>query len=112
MKAIDLGRKSPEVATVKASKSKPQKHYPSLYIEHDGKHLANLPDSGTMTVRHRVTKRSVETDAKGNERHCLHCEIQSIEGAEGDPGEGDPGEDREADLDKIAAEEADKSQKD
>jgi hypothetical protein len=109
MKAIDLGRRmdGPTLKPEKSSKAKPEKHYPSVYIEHDKK-LDGIPDEGTMTIRHRVTKRATSTDKSGKERHELHFEIQSIEGADGDPGEGDKGADREDALDKLANEEADK----
>lgn len=114
MKSIDLGREmpKPEPATKpeKSPKGKPEKHYPSAFIEHDGKKLKHIPDEGTITFRHKVTRRAEET-ANGKTRHTLHLELQSIEGCEGDPGEGDEGEDREEALDQLANEEADKSQK-
>jgi hypothetical protein len=113
MKSIDLGRKMPEPSKPegKPSKAKPvEKHYPSAYIEHDGDKLKHIPDSGTITFRHKVTRRTT-TETSGKKRHELHMELCSIEGCEGDPGEGNSGEDREAALDAEAAKEADKTQK-
>ncbi len=98
---MDLG-KSSEGLPSSVEPSKPsEKHYPSLYIDGDETALADLPESGTMTVTFKRTSHSTHTrDGKTSCNVCL--DILSIESVEADDEENETEEPGDA-LDKAAA---------
>jgi hypothetical protein len=109
MEAIDLGIKSPspEVASP-AGKPEDSVHYPSLYIDSDSP-LPQLPETGTMTIAFKRGSRSMNESAEGEQRHSVVIEVTQIldvEGGEAEEGDQEANdEDRDAQLDKYAADE-------
>lgn len=91
MDSIDLGRKSPETEAAPAtlamsaekSKSKPTVHYPTLYLDLDSDDLKKLPDSGTMTIKYKINRRTITASAKGDKSSSVSMDILKIVDAEG-----------------------------
>jgi hypothetical protein len=106
-KSIDLGMKYDNTPETMPSKDSAEKvHFPSLYVD-SKEDLSQLPDEGTMTVKFCVRSRS-KTENEDGAKHSITIDVKSIEGFEGDEEDsdnGNSGDNREADLDKMAAEE-------
>ena len=75
---MDLGESYGECASFPCEpKSKPEKHYPTIYISGKEKPI-DLPESGTATVQYVVRGRSINK-RDGKERHSADIEIRTIE---------------------------------
>ena len=72
MSKIDLGRKPQELMTIlTGSHDDNQPHYPTLHIDDiDDKRLAEMPDSGEMTIKYKIRSRTHnEREKEGKKAH-------------------------------------------
>lgn len=84
---MEMGREMPDMSAMRATKSDPEsdKSYPCLCL--DTEEALDLPDSGKITLRYRVQRRSMSAseDSDGaRENHCVTLDVLSIEDVEGD----------------------------
>lgn len=99
---INLGRKmeAPEAAPEPTKSS--EMCFPSLYIDGEDSQLAELPESGEMTVKFKKTSHTATTrNGKKSTSVCL--DILSIENIEPEAEEAGEEETTEDALDKAAA---------
>lgn len=97
---IDLGKPMGESMPSMAEPSKEdknKKYYPSLYLTWDDKY--ELPKSGEMTVKFRVSSETNRTDRDGAQSQNVDVEILSIESVTADKKDD---EDRGDEIDKLA----------
>jgi hypothetical protein len=94
MESINLGSKSecgPCNSTALAQDKEPSVSYPSVYLNGDAKEFAGLPDEGVMTVRYKVTRRSIEVTAD-KKRSSLSIDLLKILEAKSDEDDKSPSE--------------------
>lgn len=92
-KPIDLGRTLDDMISVKEVK-RDKPHYPELFIsDTNDKRIANMPDTGTATIKYRVASRTHRQE-KGEKDSCsLRLEIISIDPPAGAKRKGGYGDD-------------------
>src|SRR4029077_15592893 len=82
MPKIDLGKKLNDMISIEPI-GKDEAHYPCLHIDDiDDKRLAEMPDSGEMTIRYKIRDRThSERKGKDGKKHTcsLTLEVTSID---------------------------------
>jgi hypothetical protein len=71
MSKIDLGKKLGDIISIEPME-KNDVHYPSLHLDGDDKRLADLPDSGTLTIHYKIRDRthSEHKEKDGKKHSC------------------------------------------
>lgn len=74
MSKIDLGKKWDDINPMPSiEKIKDDTHYPTLHLDEvDDKRLAEMPDSGTLTIHYKIRNRthSERKEEKGKKHSC------------------------------------------
>jgi hypothetical protein len=81
MSKIDLGRKFGDMISVELDKD--EKHFPTLHLDDvDDKRLAEMPDTGTLTIHYKIRSRTHnERKEKGEKKHTcsVTMDVTSID---------------------------------
>lgn len=101
---IDLGRKSPELASIPSppsDKGEDNVYYPDVYID-GGKELDEIPDEGTITFRYKKVRETTEKRDGKKTSHSVNLKLFAITDTTSESSEEK--EDSGAELDKLAKE--------
>lgn len=81
MSKIDLGRKPQDLVTILGTDDGDKTHYPTLHLDGDAR-LADLPDSGTCTIKYKIRHKTHEEhkEKEGKKHSCsVTMDVLSID---------------------------------